>query len=195
MPSSKRGLRIGGASGGFTDRQRSILSLAQCDVDVIVGDWMSECTMSWHGAAKHEIREKGIPDAERAGLFDPSFMDTFTPALPHIQEKGIKIAVNAGASDTEMLAKLVEKVVKEKGLTLKVAWIQGDDVMEVVNKMLKQGEKFENICFGGELKDWGFDPLAAQCYLGMSRSKPHKNPLLTTFRGCWNCRGISRRCW
>jgi hypothetical protein len=171
MPSSKRGLRVGGASGGFTDRQRSILSLAQCDVDVIVGDWMSECTMSWHGAAKHEIREKGISDAERIGLFDPSFMDTFTPALPHIQEKGIKVAVNAGASDTEMLAKLVEKTVQDKGLQLKVAWIQGDDVMDVVNKLLEQGEKFENICFGGELKDWGHGPLlAAQCYLGMFTS-------------------------
>lgn len=26
--------------------------------------------------------------------------------------------------------------------------------------------QFENICFGGDLKDWGFEPLAAQCYLG-----------------------------
>lgn len=131
--------------------------------------------MSWHGAAKHDLKAKGIPDEERAGLFDPSFMDTFTPALPYIQEKGIKIAVNAGASDTEMLAKLVQKTVKEKGLSLRVAWIDGDEVMGVVNKMLKQGEKFENICFGGELKDWGFEPLAAQCYLGgavcLSRSE------------------------
>jgi len=58
MPSSKKALRIGGASGGFTDRQRSIFSLAQLDVDVIVGDWMSECTMSWHGAAKSEYKKK-----------------------------------------------------------------------------------------------------------------------------------------
>jgi len=36
----------------------------------------------------------------------------------------------------------------------------------VVNKLLAKGEKFENICFGGELKDWGFEPVAAQCYLG-----------------------------
>ena len=43
-----------------------------------------------------------------------------------------------------------------------MAWIQGDEVMDTVNKLLKQGEKFENICFGGELKDWGFDPVAAQ---------------------------------
>jgi len=166
MPSQKRGIRIAGSSGGFTDRQRAILSLAKCDVDVIVGDWMSECTMSWHGAAKNELRKKGIPDEERAGLFDPSFMDNFKPALPYIQEKGIKIAVNAGASDTEMLAKLVVKTIAQLGLTLKVSWIEGDDVMDVVNKLMKKGEKFENICFGGELKDWGFEPLAAQCYLG-----------------------------
>ena len=43
MPSQKRGLRIAGCSGGFTDRQRNILSMAKCDVDVIIGDWMSEC--------------------------------------------------------------------------------------------------------------------------------------------------------
>jgi ribosomal protein S16 len=122
--------------------------------------------MSWQGAAKNEITKKGISDAERVGLFDPSFMDTFTPALPLIEQKGLKVAVNAGASDTEMLAKLVEKTCKEKGINLRVAWIQGDDVMEAVNKLLKEGHKFENTCFGGELKDWGFEPVAAQCYLG-----------------------------
>ena len=170
----KRPIRIGGASGGFTDRQRAILSLAKCDVDVIVGDWMSECTMSWHGAAKHEIMRstKGVADnnnkpaSDRVGLFDPSFMGSFTPALPYLQEKGIKVAVNAGASDTEMLAKLVAETVREKGLDLKVAWIEGDDVMETVTRLMKKGERFENICFGGELKDWGFEPVAAQCYLG-----------------------------
>ncbi|KAK3116448.1 hypothetical protein LTR53_003174 [Teratosphaeriaceae sp. CCFEE 6253] len=166
MPSTKRPLRVAGSSGGFTDRQRAILSLAHCDVDVIVGDWMSECTMSWHGAAKAEFASKGVSDAERAGLYDPSFMANLTPALGVLQEKGIKLAVNAGASDTEKLAKVVVKAIEEQGLSLKVAWIEGDEVMDAVNKLLAKGEKFENICFGGELKDWGFEPLAAQCYLG-----------------------------
>jgi hypothetical protein len=127
---------------------------------------MSECTMSWHGAAKSAILAKGDTD-ERAGLFDPSFMASVTPALPLLAEKGIKLAVNAGASDTLLLAKTMEKAIKELGLEgkLKVAWIQGDEVLDVVNRLLKQGEKFENICFGGELKDWGFDPLAAQYIL------------------------------
>lgn len=166
MPSTKRSIRVAGSSGGFTDRQRAILSLAKCDVDVIVGDWMSECTMSWHGAAKSELAKKGVSDEDRAGLYDPSFMANLEPALPYLQEKGIKLAVNAGASDTYKLAKVVSRAVQDQELSLKVAWIEGDEVMDAVNKLLARGEKFENICFGGDLKDWGFEPVAAQCYLG-----------------------------
>ncbi|KAH8601497.1 hypothetical protein B0O99DRAFT_713457 [Bisporella sp. PMI_857] len=123
--------------------------------------------MSWHGAAKAAILAQG-DTVERPGLYEPSFMANLIPALPLLAQKNIKLAVNAGSSDTEMLANEVEKAIKEQGLTekLKVAWIQGDEVLDVVNKLLKQGEKLENICFGGDLKNWGFEPLAAQCYLG-----------------------------
>jgi len=163
----KRPVRIGGASGGFTDRQRSIMSFARdMDVDVIIGDWMSEMTMQWHGAAKTDLLKAGKTDSERAGIYDPSFMGTLSPALPYLQERKVKVAVNAGASDTKMLAELVAKTVQEQGLQLKVAWIQGDEVMDVVNRLLKEGEKFENICRGGNLEDWNFEPIAAQCYLG-----------------------------
>lgn len=167
QPEAKRPIRIGGASGGFTDRQRSILSFARDnEVDVIIGDWMSEMTMSWHGVAKKEQLKKGMTDADREGLFDPSFMGTFSPALPHLQERGIKVAVNAGASDAGMLADVVARKVKELGLSLKVAWIQGDEVMQAVKNLLAKGEKFENLCFGGSLEDWPHEPLVAQCYLG-----------------------------
>ena len=163
----KRPIRIGGASGGFTDRQRSILSFARDnEVDVIVGDWMSEMTMQWHGAAKTELIKNGKTEAERAGFFDPSFMSTLEPALPHLADRRVKLAVNAGASDTKMLADLVAKAVAKQGLHLKVAWIQGDEVLEVVQRLLGEGEKFENLCKGGFLTDWKLKPIAAQCYLG-----------------------------
>lgn len=41
----KKSIKVAGASGGFTDRQRSIADLAKCNVDFIVGDWMSECEL------------------------------------------------------------------------------------------------------------------------------------------------------
>jgi hypothetical protein len=43
MNGHKKSIKVAGAAGGFTDRQRSIADLAKCDVDFIVGDWMSEC--------------------------------------------------------------------------------------------------------------------------------------------------------
>ncbi|OJJ03007.1 hypothetical protein ASPVEDRAFT_134387 [Aspergillus versicolor CBS 583.65] len=164
----KRAIRIGGASGGFTDRQRSILSLARDnDVDVIIGDWMSEMTMQWHGAEKAGRAQFKSPGASSPiTTFDPSFMGTFTPALPYLQQRGIKVAVNAGASEPDKLAGLVIAAIKEQNLDLKVAWIQGDEVIDVVGRLMEQGEKFENICFGGNLEDWQFKPIAAQCYLG-----------------------------
>ncbi|KAJ5713995.1 uncharacterized protein N7483_011176 [Penicillium malachiteum] len=146
----KRPVRIGGASGGFTDRQRSILSFARDnDVDVIIGDWMSEMTMQWHGAAKAESAQSGQA-THGIGAFDPSFMGTFSPALSHLQQRRIKDAVNAGATRSRP----------------EVAWIQGDEAMDVAQRLLKEGENFENICFGGNLKDWPFKPIAAQYYLG-----------------------------
>jgi hypothetical protein len=47
-----RGVRVGGASGGFSDRVIAIERLAkngECD---IVGDWLSEMTMTVHDVGK-----------------------------------------------------------------------------------------------------------------------------------------------
>lgn len=170
MPSAKRGIRIAGCSGGFSDRQRAIGDIAKnCDVDCIIGDWLSECTMTLHGAEKvqnEKLRAEGKLTNEVAGLFDPTFMENLMPALPHMQNKKIKLAVNAGASDTELLAKLVEEEVKRQGLDLKVGWINGDEVTDTVKRLYAEGEEFVSLMNGKPLKDWGYDVLCAQCYLG-----------------------------
>src|ERR1700712_429227 len=126
----KRAVRIAGASGGFSDRQRAIKSLAALDIDVIVGDWLSECTMTIHGAQKtanERLRAEGKLMEEPVGLFDPTFLENLSPALADIAAKGIKVAVNAGASDTPLLANLVQEEVTKLGLNLKVAYVEGDE--------------------------------------------------------------------
>ncbi|KAF2014504.1 DUF1446-domain-containing protein [Aaosphaeria arxii CBS 175.79] len=168
--SSRRPVRIAGASGGFSDRQRAISSLAKLDVDVIVGDWLSECTMTLHGAQKvdnEKLRREGrLSGGEPAGLFDPTFVENLAPALPDIARKGIKVAVNAGASDTLLLAKTVEEEVRRQGFALKVAYVVGDEVTDTVNRLIKQGEVFTSLMTGEALEDWGYMPIYAQCYLG-----------------------------
>ncbi|OAA65181.1 hypothetical protein SPI_01968 [Niveomyces insectorum RCEF 264] len=170
MPSAKRGIRIAGCSGGFTDRQRAIGDIAKyCDVDCIIGDWLSECTMTLHGAQKVEndkLKAAGRLPENVQGLYDPSFMENLVPALPYLQSKNIKLAVNAGASDTELLAQVVLAEVQRQQLDLKVAWVAGDEVTDTVKRLYAKGEPFTSLMTGKPLREWGHDILCAQCYLG-----------------------------
>lgn len=175
-PSStiQRPVRVAGASGGFSDRVRAISSLAANeDVDVIVGDWLSEMTMTIHGTGKvRKLAEVGdfkaltFEEQVENAMFAENFMDCFDPAIDDLAKRGIKLAVNAGASDSEILAKLVQKRVKERGHNLKVAWVEGDEVTGVVKSMLEKGEGFRSLMHDRTVQEWGLDPVCAQCYLG-----------------------------
>jgi hypothetical protein len=170
----KRPVRIGGASGGFSDRVHAITQLAKNgECDIIMGDWLSEMTMTIHGAGKIQ-NSKGSVTSTKASLeervngamFAENFIDCFEPAIPYLGRNKVKLAVNAGASDTEILAHLVKKMCEDAGYPMKVAWVEGDDVTEAVNKLIAKGENFESLMDGKKLEEWGFDPICAQAYLG-----------------------------
>lgn len=139
---------------------------------------MSEANMTRQGAMKATASSytagRGRPaTSERQGegyYFEPTFLEALEPALPYLARYGIRVAVNAGASDTERLAKVVEGMVREKGLSgsLKVAWVGGDEVpiSLIKRRMEESGEIFENLCTGEKLGDWKFEPLYSQAYLG-----------------------------
>ncbi len=71
-------------------------------------------------------------------LYEKTFLEALSPALSDIAKYEIKVAVNAGGSDTKGLAAAVEEMVKEKKLNekLKIAWIEGDDVLHVIKQKL-----------------------------------------------------------
>lgn len=98
--------------------------------------------------------------------FEPTFVEALEPALPHIAKYGIKVACNAGATDTRRLWEVVCGMVERNGLALKVAWVGGDEVLPAVKAAIEKGERFENLCTGQALGDWGFEPIYAQAYLG-----------------------------
>lgn len=158
-----RDVRIASASGAITDLPDNLALLAEnADIDFIVGDWMSEYNMTSRGTQKAAAAGALL----ETPAFEQHFVDAVKEALPHIARRGIKLAVNAGASDTKRLHDRLVDLVKEKGLSLTVAWVEGDEVMDVVNKCRTSGQKFRNITTGQDLSAWEFDPIYAQCYLG-----------------------------
>ncbi|KAJ5850926.1 hypothetical protein N7455_010782 [Penicillium solitum] len=153
-------LRIASASGSVTDRRHGLTELAQEeDLHFIVGDWMSEYNMTTRGGAK-------VKQNEQSSEFETSFMESIEPALASISSRKVKVAVNAGASDTKKLHDILVKTILDKSLDLKVAWIEGDEVSDLLKQAIKAGEEFTNLTTGQKLSDWEFDPIYAQCYLG-----------------------------
>jgi hypothetical protein len=174
-PNAKRPVKVAGSSGGFSDRVHAISRIAKNeDVDVIVGDWLSEMTMTIHGTGKVKVKERlgdkinnlSWEEQLQNSMFAENFIDCFEPAIDDLAKNGIKLAVNAGASDTEVLAKLCQQKVRERGYDLKVAWVEGDDVSGAVKSMIEQGEGFRSTMHNRTVEEWGLDPICAQCYLG-----------------------------
>lgn len=170
----RRPVRIGGASGGFTDRVAAISRLASDpEMDAIVGDWLSENVMTGYGAGKARKVENGLDrddlpldERKKTAQYASTFLQCFEPAIRGLAENKVKLAVNAGASDTKLLAEVCDDMVKKAGFDLKVAWVEGDDVTAPFKKMVADGHVFKNMSDGKTLQEWGFDPICAQAYLG-----------------------------
>ncbi|KAK6384722.1 hypothetical protein LTS17_002285 [Exophiala oligosperma] len=161
----RRPVRIAGASGGVYDRKRAIHDLAKNEeLDFIVGDWMSEASMTLRGADRYGKNEGSLVGKG----YEPYFLEQLEPALPDLAKKGIKLCVNAGGSDVEGLASAVQDLIKQHGINLSVGYVDGDDITETVFDLIKNGQKFVNLSTGESLNDWGLEPICAQCYLGGS---------------------------
>lgn len=174
----RRAVRIGGASGGYVDRQHAIPRMAKtAEVDVIVGDYLAEMNMADHGVRKAS-RLKSLGTKSPTSLTPPlkledaqfsfNFLDCFRPAIKDLKRNNIKVAVNAGSVDAEIVAHIVKQACEEQGHPMNIAWIEGDDVIEKVKELSNKGEKFRSLNRDHDinLKEWGHEPVAAQAYLG-----------------------------
>ncbi|CAK7230594.1 hypothetical protein SCUCBS95973_007628 [Sporothrix curviconia] len=165
----RRPIRVAGCSAGVYDRKRALHDLAKNeDLDVITGDWMSECNMTWRGSDKRgRLAGKGAAELASTTGYEPSFVQKLDPAIPWLAKRGIKVAVNAGASDVAGLADAVRGLCVKHGVDLKVGYVDGDDVTDAFLELYKKdADPFLNLPQNKAIKDWGFEPLAAQCYLG-----------------------------
>ncbi|KAL1853713.1 hypothetical protein Plec18170_005104 [Paecilomyces lecythidis] len=160
-----RPVRICGVSGSLLDRRHGFNLAAEAEeqIDVIIGDWMSEGNMV--SAAFRKLSRTGNGQGDPG--YERSFLPSIATSLPTIARKGIKVVVNAGASDPEGLSKAVSEIIKKQGLDLKTAWVTGDEVMDQVRDGLAGGEPvLYDLETRQPLKTLPEDIVYAQAYLG-----------------------------
>ncbi len=147
-------LRIGGASAFWGDSALGVIQLVERgDVDVLVFDYLAELTMSILSAAR--ARD------ENAGWASDFVFAAMKPTLKTIAAKNIRVLSNAGGLHPRACAAALEKLCTEQGVQLKIAVVEGDDLMARLDDIRAAG--LTDLTSGRTLPD---GVVSANAYLG-----------------------------
>jgi hypothetical protein len=114
-------LRIGNASGFYGDRFDAIREqLTGGELDVLTGDYLAELTMLILGRDRLKDPSRG---------YARTFLRQLEECLGLAVDGGVKIVTNAGGLNPAGLAAGVRELADRLGLTLRVAHVEGDDLI------------------------------------------------------------------
>ncbi|MDV9171668.1 acyclic terpene utilization AtuA family protein [Streptomyces sp. W16] len=114
-------LRIGNASGFYGDRfdaLREMLTGGQ--LDVLTGDYLAELTMLILGRDRLKDPSAG---------YARTFLKQLEECLGLAHERGVRIVTNAGGLNPAGLADAVRKLADRLGIGVRVAHVEGDDLV------------------------------------------------------------------
>ena len=135
---SKEMIRIANCSGFYGDKLSVAKDMVEGGpIDVLTGDYLAELTMT----ILYNQKMKRGENHGYVGTFIKQFKDVAKIA----QDKNIKIVTNAGGLNPKSMALEIENVIEELNLNLKVAYIDGDDLIPMMDKLTDLGEKFLNL--------------------------------------------------
>jgi len=152
-------IKIANCSGFYGDKLSAAKDLVDGGpIDVLTGDYLAELTMAILFGQKMQRGE------------DKGYVGTFLKQINQIAksciEKNIKIVSNAGGLNPKSMANEIEKILKQQSINMKVAYIDGDDLMPIIPELSELGEEFKNIDKDIKLNESDYSPLTANAYLG-----------------------------
>jgi hypothetical protein len=114
-------VRIGGASAFLVDSALAVPQLLESGVlDYLIFDYLAEGSMGLLGR---------LQAADPAGGFGADFLTVHVgPHLKEIARQGIRVVANAGGVNPRGLSVALEKLIAQAGLSLKVCYVDGDDL-------------------------------------------------------------------
>ena len=144
-------LRIGCGSGGAPDRVAPAEDLARDGaLDYLCFESLAERTL----AQGHVALREG-----RAG-YSSKLEARLRAVLPHCVRNGTRVLTNMGGADPMGAGKATAWLAAELGLSLKIAVIEGDDVLSLIAPDTPLIET------AGTVADFGRPPVAANAYIG-----------------------------
>lgn len=148
-----RTIRIGSGAGYSGDRIEPAVELAEKgEIQYLVFECLGERTVALAQQARMKSADGG---------YDPLLEERMRAVLPVCAAKGIKIVTNMGAANPVAAARKIADIARSLGLSLKIAAVTGDDVLDAC----KDGD-LPIMEFDGTIKQLGNRLLSANAYLG-----------------------------
>lgn len=152
-------IRIANCSGYYGDKLSAAKEMVEGGpIDVLTGDYLAELTMT---ILFNQKMQRGD---------DKGYVGTFLKQVKAVaqtcKEQNIKIVTNAGGLNPSSMANEIEKILQELNISLKVAYITGDDLMPRMDSLKMEGESFLNIDKNIPIDKSGCQTLTANAYLG-----------------------------
>ena len=154
----KKMIRIGNAGGYWGDDPDALRrQLSGGPLDYVTMDFLAEITMSI-------LRRQQLKNPELGYARD--FVTQLEVCLPLIAAGGVKVITNAGGINPAGLGRKIQAMIRERGLSLKVGVVYGDDISGRLDELTRVGEKFTNMENGAAFAPVKDRIIAANVYLG-----------------------------
>lgn len=151
-------VHIANCSGFLGDRRTGPREMLEGGrVDYLTGDWLAELTMSILAKQRSRDPEAGFPT---------SFVDQLSDVLALCHENGVKILANAGGVNPHGCAAAVAAAAADRGVDVRIAVVDGDDVVGRVDELQADGWAAEHLDTGRPFAETGLSPTVVNVYLG-----------------------------
>jgi len=155
----KEKIRIASGQGFWGDLPDApVKQVKQGQVDYLVMDYLAEVTMS--------IMQKQRMRNENFG-YARDFVDVIEAVLDDVQHNGVRVISNAGGVNPSACKDAILEIARKKGATgLKIAVVDGDDILPGMDELIDQGHLLKNMETGEPITTVKDDLLSANVYFG-----------------------------
>ncbi|RYZ13415.1 MAG: DUF1446 domain-containing protein [Comamonadaceae bacterium] len=155
---SREPIVVASFSGYYGDRLTALdEAMAGDALHVLIGDYLAEITLAGISARFRKDPAQGYAEY---------FVRQIRPHLGAIAQRGIKVVTNAGGLNPHALAQALRELIAEAGLSLRVACVDGDNLLDRLELLQAAGHPLTNLDTGEPLSAWGRQPIAANAYIG-----------------------------
>lgn len=155
---SKKVVRIASGQGFWGDLPIApIEQVRSGEVDYLMMDYLAEVTMSIMQKQKLKNSDSG---------FARDFVDVIEELLPDIASGKVKILSNAGGVNPVKCASVISDLARRKGLEVKIAVVHGDDILDGLDSLIREGNTLENMEDGESIKTVQDRLMSANVYFG-----------------------------